>query len=201
MPCMRINVVTRVSLRDVKKTTQTLADSSRRTFYYRPTKTRLPGVPGSAEFMAAYSAAIAKMRSAPDGQFRSVISGFKASAEFAGLAAKTQKDYRRYIAAIENEFGSMPIVAIEDPRSRADFLEWRDSLAGSPRAADYAWTVLARVISWGKNRSLLKHNPCERGGRLYAGGGRADIIWKPDDIRALPRHASAEVMTVVMLAL
>jgi hypothetical protein len=27
-------------------------------------------------------------------------------------------------------------------------LEWRDSLASSPRQADYAWTVLKRIISW-----------------------------------------------------
>ena len=51
-------------------------------------------------------------------------------------------------------------------------MAWRDKIAATSgrRQADYAWTVLARVLSWSVNRGLIGTNPCERGGRLYRGG-------------------------------
>ena len=60
-------------------------------------------------------------------------------------------------------------------------MEWRDRLAvKSRRQADYAWTVLARVLSWALNRALIAANPCAKGGRLYR-GTRVDKIWTADD--------------------
>jgi hypothetical protein len=55
-------------------------------------------------------------------------------------------------------------------------MEWRDQLATtSRRQADYAWVVLARVLSWELDRGLIMANPCEKGGRLYH-GSRAEIM-------------------------
>ena len=51
------------------------------------------------------------------------------------------------------------------------------------------------------NRSIISTNPCERGGRLYKGGGRSEIIWTAADLRALASKASLEVMAAVLLAL
>jgi hypothetical protein len=57
-------------------------------------------------------------------------------------------------------------------------MAWRDQLALSAgrRQADYAWSVLARLLSWSLNCGLIAANLCERGGRLYRGsrvdGGR-----------------------------
>jgi hypothetical protein len=46
--------------------------------------------------------------------------------------------------------GSTPSLdALDDPRVTRDFLECCYSMASTPRQADYAWTVLMRVISWG----------------------------------------------------
>jgi integrase len=151
--------------------------------------------------MASYNSAVTATKAVYSGQFRAIIAKYKASTEFAKLAPKTQKAYLSYIGRIEQEFGSMPIAAINDPRSRSDFLEWRDGMSATPRAADYAWTTLARILSWGKNRSLLTNNPCEKGGRLYGGGDRAAIVWKPDDIRKLMAHASPEVTAVFIVGL
>ena len=197
--------MTRVRLKGINKVKKTLADGSVKEFFYlRSTKARLPGKPGSPEFIASYNAAVAhlaKERQPPAGEFRSLIARFKASAEFVGLKPKTKIDYMTHILRIESEFGDMPIAAIEDTRSRGDFLEWRDGMSSKPRSADYGWTVLARIMSWAKNRSLLKSNPCEKGGRLYKGGDRAEIVWQPADITALAREASPEVMSAVILAL
>ena len=61
-------------------------------------------------------------------------------------------------------------------------MAWRDKIAteSGRRQADYAWTVLARALSWGFNRGLVVANPCERGGRLYR-GSRAERIWTDAD--------------------
>jgi hypothetical protein len=60
-------------------------------------------------------------------------------------------------------------------------MDWRDELAlRSKRQADYAWTVLARVLSWAKDRGKITVNPCERGGRVYH-GTRVDFVWSVED--------------------
>ena len=47
-----------------------------------------------------------------------------------------------------------------------------DRFASSTTQADYAWTVLARVLSWSFEPRTDRANPCERGGRLYRGSER-----------------------------
>jgi integrase len=169
--------------------------------YLREGGAKLTGKPGSPEFAASYDAAIAKLKTAPEGQFQSILSRYKASSDFTKLRASTRSNYEIYLRRIKDEFGDLPIAALADPAMRGDFLEWRDDMSSTPRAADYAWTTLARVLSWAKNRSIIASNPCERGGRLYKGGKRAKIIWMEPDLRALAAVASLEVMAAVLLAL
>ena len=66
--------------------------------------------------------------------------------------------------------------------------------------ADYAWTVLARTLSWALNRGIVAANPCEKGGRLYR-GSRADKIWTPGDEAAFLRLAPAHLHLPLLLAL
>ena len=68
------------------------------------------------------------------------------------------------------------------------------------RQADYAWTVLARVLSWGLDRGLVAANPCERGGRLYR-ASRTEKIWTPDDEAIFLKHAPAHLHLPLLLAL
>lgn len=190
-----------VRLKGIKTTRKRLADGTVKVFrYLRASGTPLVGEPGSPEFMASYAAAESKLRSAPPGQFRSIISKFRDSAEWKGLADKTRKDYGRYVSMIEQEFGDMPLAALEDPKVRAVFLEWRDGMATNKRKADYAWTVLARILSWAKNRSHISVNPCEKGGRLYEGGDRAEIVWSAADLTSMFAASSAEISAAVTLA-
>jgi integrase len=179
-----------------------MADGSVKVFrYLRANNQPLVGEIGTPEFMASYAAAGAKLRQAPSEQFRSIIAKFKASAEWQGLADKTKKDYAYYVKLVEDEFGDMPLAALEDDKVRLVFLEWRDTFASKPRKADYAWTILGRILSWAKHRTLITANPCERGGRIYKGGDRAEIVWTPDDLKTLFASASPQVIAAVMLAL
>jgi integrase len=88
-----------------------------------------------------------------------------------------------------------------DARTRGIFKEWRERLAvASRRQADYAWVVLARVLSWGMDRGLVPANPCARGGRLYR-GSRAESIWTPSDEAAFLERAPAHLHLPLLLAM
>jgi integrase len=73
-------------------------------------------------------------------------------------------------------------------------------MAATPRKADYAWTTLARVFSFSKDRGRIPANPCERGGRFYK-ADRAEKIWTADEIRAFCSVASRELQAALQLAL
>jgi integrase len=161
---------------------------------------RLKGEPDAPEFIASYNKAHAD-RKAPKGRtLFNLIVEFRSSSEFTTKAPATRKDYSRYLKAIEEEFGAMPVEVLEDTEIRGDFMQWRDTMAATPRKADLAWTVLARVLSVAKDRGRIKTNPCERGGRLYE-ADRVDRIWTEEmigqAIAGLPKH----LHWVLMLAL
>jgi integrase len=103
-------------------------------------------------------------------------------------------DQRRIAAALE-------LLGWRRLRTRGIFMAWRDKLAAkSRRQADYAWQVLARVLSWALDRGLVLANPCARGGRLYR-GSRADRIWTADDEAAFLKSAPAHFHLPLLLAL
>lgn len=131
---------------------------------------------GTQAFVREFNEKIATRKVPPKGVVFSLVAEFKASTEFKQLGNKTKKDYLRYIKLIEEEFGDMPIGALEEPGARGEFKEWRDGMADSPRKADYAWTVLARILSVAKDRGRVSINPCERGGRLYESGDRHTLV-------------------------
>jgi integrase len=80
-------------------------------------------------------------------------------------------------------------------------MDRRDELAlRSKRQADYAWTVLALVLSWAKERGKITVNPCERGGRVYD-GTRVDCVWSIVDETAFLRTAPAHMHLPLLLAL
>ncbi|MGY3289945.1 hypothetical protein ACVWWP_003012 [Bradyrhizobium sp. LM3.6] len=64
-------------------------------------------------------------------------------------------------------------------------------LFATPRKADLAWTVLARILSFAKDRGIITSNPCERGGRLYV-ADRRDKIWTEQNIAAVLSVGSPE---------
>ena len=65
-------------------------------------------------------------------------------------------------------------------------------MAANPRKADYAWTVLARVLAVAKDRGLIAANVCERG---------AELIWLDEHIKAFCNVASPELQFALLLAL
>lgn len=193
----------RVTLKGINRVATRLADGRRVVYYYAwKGGPRLRGEPGSAEFHDSYNAAIATMRTrAPQHQLLAVLQAFQASPDFLDLADRTRSDYIGKIRLIEREFDDYPLSLMADRRSRGLFLGWRDRLATtSRRQADYAWTVLARILSWALDRGLIAANPCEKGGRLYH-GSRADKIWTAEDEAAFLARAPVHLHLPLLLAL
>src|ERR1700687_2105557 len=197
----------RRKLTGVATASKRLADGTSRKYYYAwrggpmlKTEDGTPLQPNDPQFVVAYAAAHAERKKPPSGNLFSLIAAYKTSSEFTGRADSTQKDYRRYLKMIEEEFGTMPLSVVQDRRARGKFKEWRDGMAANPRKADYAWTVLARVLAVAKDRGLIAVNVCERGGRLYE-ADRAEIIWLPEHITAFSQVASPELQFALLLAL
>lgn len=192
----------RVRLKGLNSRRKTLADGSIVTYWYAwKGGPRLPGKPGTPEFMAAYhEAASAKVRPA-EGMLKGVITRFQDSAEFGILSERTRVDYRKHLDAVEREFGTFPIQGLTSKRARAIFSEWKDHLARrSLRQADYAWTVFARCLSWALKRGLIDANPLQRGGRLYR-ASRAALVWSDEEEARLLAVASPQLRLAFMLAI
>ena len=196
--------IMRIRLRGINRVTKRLADGTLRTYWYAwKGGPPLRGEPGTPEFVASYNEAISRKVAPPRGTLLSVLQQYQASEDFRALADSTRRSYVPLITRIEKRFGDFPLSALTDRRSRGIFMGWRDQLAASAgrRQADYAWTVLARVLSWSFNRGLVAANPCERGGRLYRGGGRAEKIWTATDEAAFLERAPAHLHLPLLLAL
>ena len=192
----------RINAKGLHWTTVGLADGTKKIYWYAwRGGPRLVGDYGSPEFIASYNAAIATKVAAPEGRLLSLLQGYQTSQDFLSLRDRTRADYIKQIAKIEHRFGDAPLKALSHPRTRGVFLDWRDELAlKSKRQADYAWTVLARVLSWAKDRGKITVNPCDRGGRVYH-GTRVDFVWSVDDEAAFLEHAPAHLHLPLLLAL
>ena len=193
----------RIRLRGINRVTKRLADGTLRTYWYAwKAGPSLCGKPGTPEFIASYNEAIAKKKAPPNGVLLTLLFRFQESAEFQfGISPRTRFDYIKQIKRIERVFGDFPIKALNDPRSRAVFLEWRDQLAQtSLRQADYAYGTLARILSWAQDRGLIAKNPCAKSGKLYH-GTRIHKIWDDEDVARFLRTAPPYLRLAMLLAI
>jgi integrase len=193
----------RIRLKGINSITKRLADGTRRTYWYAwKGGPALRGEPGTPEFIASYNEAVAKKIAPPSGVLLALLFRFQESAEFQfGISPRTRRDYIKQIKRIERAFGDFPIKAMDDPRARSVFLEWRDKLAQtSLRQADYAYGTLARVLSWAHNRGLIAKNPCSKGGKLYH-GTRASKIWHDEEVARFLRTAPPYLRLAMLLAI
>jgi integrase len=191
----------RVNLKGIHKVKRRLASGDvREHFYAWRGGPALEGTPGSPEFMRSYQEAIAS-RSQPGARtVAGLVSSFQASTAFTGLAPSTRKGYLRYLDMIRDEFGTMPTSALDDPRVRGVFKRWRDSLADKPRRADYAMSVLARVLSVAFDNGDIAANPMLKPGRIYT-ADRQDKIYTEGHLGRLLAVASPPERLALVLAL
>ena len=191
----------RVILKGIHKVKKRLANGDIKIHYYAwRGGPAIHGKPGTPEFVHAYNEAHTSIRQPRAGTLMTVIAEYKAAPEFTQLAKDTRRAYLNYIKLIEEEFGDLPLAALADRRIRGEFKAWRDKFAQTPRKADYAWTTLARIMSFAKDRGTIATNPCEKGGRLYT-ADRTDKFWGESEIADLLSVASPEIKLALVLAL
>ncbi len=150
---------------------------------------------GSAEYLRAYQG-IARPQ-ADEEKFGSVIDAFFDSGVFRDLAPRTRKDYRRWGDAVRKKFASAPISAIESPKIRQVAMKWRDQWDG--RNADYAWMVLARIVSWAIDTGKLTQHHMRHGKKRYK-NDRSGIIWTEFEIRKIEATAPEYVARALRAA-
>jgi integrase len=192
----------RVRLKGLAKTRKKLANGKYRDYYYAwRGGPAIDGVPGTAEFIASYNAAVSARLPPRKSNLASLIDLYQDSEAFLGLAAKSRKDYQRILASICKKFGDCPVEVLKDKRVRGDFLAWRDEIAqGSPRQADYTISVFARVLSWAKDRALIAENPLERPKRVWK-GSRAEKVWSDEDESKFLAVATPQMALAMKLAI
>ena len=130
----------RVKLKGLNSKHHRLASGETVTYYYAwRGGPRLHGKLGSAEFIASYNEAVSRKRPAPAGTMLSILQAYQNSGEFLNLRDRTRADYVKLIILIEKTFADFPLAALDDRRSRGEFLAWRDEIVKrSLRQADYA---------------------------------------------------------------
>jgi len=93
----------RIRLKGLNSITKTLADGSKRTYYYAwKGGPPLLGEPGTPEFIHSYNQAIARKIEPPSGVLLALLSRFQKSGEFKySISARTQRDYIKQIRRID----------------------------------------------------------------------------------------------------
>jgi integrase len=191
----------RIVLKGIHKVKKRLANGEIKIHYYAwRGGPAIQAKPGTPEFILAYNDAHSSIRQPRAGTLMTIIASYKAAPEFTRLATTTRRAYLIYIKLIEDAFGDLPLAVLADRRVRGEFKTWRDSFSATPRKADYAWTTLARIMSFAKDRGTIATNPCERGGRLYA-ADRTDKFWGEQEIASLLSVAPPAIKLATVLAL
>lgn len=196
-----------IGLKGLTKTKKTLASGE--TIYYcyawrggplLKDKSGTPIQPGAPGLEPAYNSARRERFNPPASNLSDLVTRYKNSTDFRQTSASTQRDYSRHLDDIRDRFGYLTLEEIQRPLTRGAFKDWRDEMADKPRTADFAWTVLARVLSFAKDRGYVTLNVAERGGRIYQ-SDRSDRIWTDAQIRALEQVSSASVFLALQMAL
>ena len=193
----------RAKLEGVNTVTKRLANGSRRIYYYhRKSGRRLTGKPGSAEFIRDYAAAESHIEQYNSGVLTCLIRDYCLSPEFGNLANSTQKEYRRMLNKVEDEFGELPIEALEDPRIRQDFIKWRTSVAQQSglREADNRLSIVSTLLTWARLNGHIFSNHISGFRRLYK-VDRSEMIWLPEHISKFMAVAPIELQRALLLAL
>jgi integrase len=134
-----------------------------RHYFRRPGfgRVMLPGLPGSADFMAAYQMALAGeclevgAGRTKTGTFSALIVAYYQSSEFKTLSASTQQTYRNIMERFRRAHGDKPVAALEARHIRAML----DAKAGTPAAANNLRRMLRMLLNFAVERNWRRDNP------------------------------------------
>lgn len=144
---------------------------------------RLPGLPGSKEFMAAYQAALERKpppigaaKTAP-GSMAALAAEWYQSPGFLRLTEGSQRTYRRHLERFLSDHGTKRVAAVEAHH----LLRILDRKAETPAAANALRNVLRLVLQHGFERGWRADNPMRDVRRLRY-EKKPFATWSEDDI-------------------
>jgi integrase len=99
---------------------------------------------------------------------------------------------------IRDRFGAMSVRAMESRHFRREVMEWRGEYARTPCTADQLVSALVQLMNWARDagKSDAEFGPWTRLYRV----DRSHIVWEPDEVEALCKHASPELKRAILLA-
>lgn len=165
-----------------------------RYYFRRPgkPKTRLRGLPGSEEFLAAYKAALGEQGPASKAEksFEWLCERYYKSAAFQSLEDYTKRRKRTALTEIcaivggnGQKLGDAPFAAMK----RAHVRKLRDMKADLPEAANFRLKQLSALFAWALKSDLVATNPAEKVEKLKSGSD-GFYTWTDDDVDAFEAH-------------
>lgn len=175
--------------------------SKGKTYYYAwRGGPRVYGERGTPAFHASYQEAVASVRAPDPERFRALVTLYKQSEEYAGLADSTRKQWGPWLDRIAEHFAPLRIEQFDRPNKIQPLIrKWRAQRAATPRTADYALQVLSRVLSFAVEQGTIGSNPCEGIRPLYK-ADRSGIIWTDADVKQIKETCAEEVAWAIDLA-
>ena len=94
------------------------------------------------------------------------------------------------------------LAALDDPRVRKDFLDWREKVAitSGEREADNRLSAISAMLTWAVDRGQANANHLRGFRRMYH-ADRSEIIWLPEHIASFMKVAPIEMQRAIILAL
>lgn len=197
----------KVNLPGVAKTTKTLTNGTRQTYYYvwrggplLKNKDGTPAQPHQLSFAVEYAKHQQKRKAQSNETLATLIEEYYASSEFKNKIETTRRSYKSYLEKLPSNLKDIKIKHLENKRVRGIFKRWRDSRSATPRAADYALASVARVLSHAHDNGRITINILTRVGRLHT-PDRAEIIWTDAHLKLIAEEARPDIKLAVFLAL
>jgi integrase len=161
----------------------------------------LPGLPGSDEFMGAYSAALANTPRVEiaatrtrAGSVSAMVAGYLGSAAFHNLAPISQQQYRRIFDGLRHEHGDRSISTLE----RRHVIRMLDTKAGTPATARDFLRCLRLLTKYAISIGVRQDDPTA-GVRVKMPKTDGFRTWTEEDIAAF--EAAYPIGTKERLAL
>ncbi|MDZ7824131.1 MAG: hypothetical protein U5K75_08915 [Ahrensia sp.] len=130
-----------------------------------------------------------------------LIALYRASPAFTQLQGTTRSGYDIRLQVISKKIGSMPVAALPSGKVKLILVNWHESMAATPSAADLTMAVLSRLFSWASKRGLIEANPMRDGYERLSRGTRRDQIWSAQEIEILRTQARTDMRDAALMAL
>jgi integrase len=175
-------------------------------YYRRPgIRTRIPGVPGSPQFLSAYAdlhaAAEAKTPSQPGppvlpGSLRALWAAYRAGAAWTTLGARTKKEYAGLIEPLLQRWGDSAVATMTP-----EWVQRRiDERSATPSKANHFLAVLRLLLNWAIPRGWMKVSPAAKVKRLKH-KPQSHRRWTDAEITAMSGPDAGPVARAVIVGL